>query len=163
MKNAVIIGGGLAGLVAAIQLARHGVSCLVIEKNQYPAHKVCGEYVSNEAIPFLNSVNLLPGHFDRFPKIEKFLLSDFTGRTVELGLDPGGFGISRYCFDQHLYDVARLEGVQFLLNTTAGDVRLHENHFVVHCGQHAVEADVVIGAFGKRSRLDVRLQRPFMR
>lgn len=163
MKNAVIIGGGLAGLVAAIQMARCAIPCLVIEKNQYPAHKVCGEYVSNEALPFLNSVNLLPSHFDRFPKIEKFLLSAQGGKSIQLSLDVGGFGISRYCFDSHLYAAALSEGVEFLLNTVVRDVVFSGNRFTVHCGDQSVEADVVIGAFGKRSRMDASLQRSFMR
>ncbi|HLT80857.1 MAG TPA: NAD(P)/FAD-dependent oxidoreductase [Cyclobacteriaceae bacterium] len=162
MKSAVIIGGGLAGLVAAIQMARCAIPCLVIEKNQYPAHKVCGEYVSNEALPFLNSVSMLPGHFDRFPKIEKFLLSASGGKSVHLRLDMGGFGISRYCFDNHLYQIARAAGVEFRLNTTAQDTVFSDDQFTVSFGNETVRADVVIGAFGKRSRMDVSLKRPFM-
>lgn len=162
MKNAVIIGGGLAGLVAAIQMVRRAVPCIVIEKNHYPAHKVCGEYVSNEALPFLKSVNLLPSHFDRFPKIEKLLISATGGRATHLSLDLGGFGISRYCFDSHLYSVACSEGVEFILNTVAHDVVYEDDRFTVYCEGRTVQADVVIGAFGKRSRMDASLHRSFM-
>ena len=48
----IVIGGGLAGLTAAIHLGLEGRSVLVIEKNEYPNHKVCGEYVSNEVVPY---------------------------------------------------------------------------------------------------------------
>ncbi|MGZ4157476.1 MAG: FAD-dependent oxidoreductase, partial [Bacteroidia bacterium] len=41
-----IIGGGLAGLTLAVQLADAGYSCVLFEKNKYPFHKVCGEYIS---------------------------------------------------------------------------------------------------------------------
>lgn len=163
MKNVAIIGGGLAGLTAAIQMARCAIPCVVIEKNQYPQHKVCGEYVSNEAVPFLKSVNLLPGHFDRFPKIEKFLLSAFGGKSVQIRLDLGGFGISRLFFDNHLYEIARSVGVEFLLNTVVHDAVFTNDRFALHCGNKIVEADVTIGAFGKRSRMDASLNRPFMR
>jgi flavin-dependent dehydrogenase len=162
MKRVAIIGGGLAGLVAAIQMARNAIPCVVIEKNQYPLHKVCGEYVSNEVLPFLNSVNLLPSHFDRFPKIEKFLISASRGKAVKLSLDLGGFGISRYCFDNHLYTVASSEGVEFILNTTVHNAVFEEDRFTLHCEDRRMEADVVIGAFGKRSRMDASLHRPFM-
>ncbi|HNU89628.1 MAG TPA: FAD-dependent oxidoreductase, partial [Ferruginibacter sp.] len=46
-----IIGGGLAGLVSAIHLSKAGLAVTLIEKNEYPKHKVCGEYVSNEVLP----------------------------------------------------------------------------------------------------------------
>ena len=51
--DVVIIGGGLAGLTCALHLSRKGVDVLLIEKNTYPHHKVCGEYVSNEVLPYL--------------------------------------------------------------------------------------------------------------
>ncbi len=44
-----IIGGGLGGLCLAIQLARQGVEVILFEKNSYPQHKVCGEYISMES------------------------------------------------------------------------------------------------------------------
>ena len=53
-----IIGGGLAGLTAALCLVKSGISVMLIEKNTYPNHKVCGEYVSNEVRPFLEHLGL---------------------------------------------------------------------------------------------------------
>lgn len=53
MKDVIIIGGGLAGLVNAICMARAGLDVLLVEKRHYPYHKVCGEYISNEVVPFL--------------------------------------------------------------------------------------------------------------
>ncbi|MBC7511814.1 MAG: FAD-dependent oxidoreductase, partial [Ferruginibacter sp.] len=44
-----IIGGGLAGLALAIQLVKKGYSVALFEKEQYPFHKVCGEYISLES------------------------------------------------------------------------------------------------------------------
>ena len=40
------MGGGLAGLTAANHLAKSGKRVLLIERNAYPVHKVCGEYLS---------------------------------------------------------------------------------------------------------------------
>lgn len=53
-----IIGGGLGGLCLAIQLARQGVEVLLFEKNSYPQHKVCGEYISMESWDFLSALVL---------------------------------------------------------------------------------------------------------
>ena len=41
-NDIIIVGGGLAGLASAIHLSKKGLSVLLIEKNEYPKHKVCG-------------------------------------------------------------------------------------------------------------------------
>jgi flavin-dependent dehydrogenase len=49
----IIIGGGLAGLTS-IHLSKLGVQVTVIEKNSYPKHKIAGEYISNEVLPYFS-------------------------------------------------------------------------------------------------------------
>jgi flavin-dependent dehydrogenase len=44
--DVAIIGGGLAGLSLSIQLAKKNYSVVLFEKEKYPFHKVCGEYIS---------------------------------------------------------------------------------------------------------------------
>ncbi|HEX8022508.1 FAD-dependent oxidoreductase, partial [Mucilaginibacter sp.] len=56
MSDVIVIGGGLAGLFNAILLNRAGLKVTVVEKKTYPMHRVCGEYISNEVIPFLSSL-----------------------------------------------------------------------------------------------------------
>ena len=51
-----IAGGGLAGLSLAIQSAYAGFNVLLLEKEEYPFHKVCGEYISFESWDFLESL-----------------------------------------------------------------------------------------------------------
>jgi heterodisulfide reductase subunit A-like polyferredoxin len=43
--DVAIIGGGLAGLTFAIQMRKVGLHVLLCEKETYPFHKVCGEYI----------------------------------------------------------------------------------------------------------------------
>ena len=72
--DVLIVGGGLAGLVSALHLSKHNIQVLLIEKNSYPKHKVCGEYISNEVLPYLKYLDINP--FDLgAQKINKFLLS----------------------------------------------------------------------------------------
>ena len=54
--DVIIAGGGLAGLALSIQLARSGYSVALLEKETYPYHKVCGEYISLESWNFLEEL-----------------------------------------------------------------------------------------------------------
>lgn len=155
------MGGGLAGLVASIQLARAGVPCTMIERKQYPFHRVCGEYISNEALPFLQAHSLFPAAYQP-AQLTRFMLSAADGKNAVMPLDLGGFGISRHAFDFFLYEQAVAAGVTVLLNTEVTDVQFADDVFTVNAGAHALQADVVIGAQGKRSRVDVSMQRPFI-
>ena len=163
MKDIIIVGGGLAGLINAIQLAEAGLSVLVIEKKSYPFHRVCGEYISNEVVPFLQSIRAYPEALNPVP-IRHFQLTSVSGRSSVMPLDLGGFGISRYALDHFLYQRARQAGADFLLETQVQDISFRNNSFVVTLPQNQQqEARLVIGAYGKRSRLDKQLNRDFIR
>ncbi len=161
MNKIVIIGGGLGGLVASIRLAKAGIHSTLIEKKTYPFHRVCGEYISNETIPYLKSLDLFPHEFSP-PSITRFLLSSVSGKSQTLDLDLGGFGISRYAFDNFLYEKAKAIGVSFLLNTEVEDVIFSKDAFQIKTRSKNIEADIVLGSFGKRSKLDVQLKRSFI-
>src|SRR5687768_6506378 len=102
-------------------MARRGIECVVFERKSYPMHRVCGEYISNEAVPFLKSHELYPTQFNP-PEMSRFLLSSISGKSKILPLEMGGFGISRFSFDHFLYTKAVEAGVSFRLNTTVENV-----------------------------------------
>jgi flavin-dependent dehydrogenase len=108
--DVLIVGGGLAGLSSAIHLSKQNLSVLVIEKNSYPKHKVCGEYISNEVLPYLDFLEV-----DVFKlgakKIDKFQLSTPKGQLISADLPLGGFGIIRFCLDESLSNKALESGV----------------------------------------------------
>lgn len=162
MKKIVIIGGGISGLLTAIQLIKADIPSLVIEKKSYPFHRVCGEYVSNETVPFLKSLDLFPEIFNP-PQIQRFQLSAINGRSKILPLDLGGFGISRYSFDYFLYEKAKASGVDFLLSEEVETISRIDQKFFLRTNARNLEADIVVGAFGKRSRLDIHLAREFVK
>ena len=57
--DAVVIGGGPAGSTTALMLARAGWAVALIEKNQFPRRKVCGEFISASTLPLLADFGLL--------------------------------------------------------------------------------------------------------
>jgi flavin-dependent dehydrogenase len=54
----LIIGGGVAGCAAAIALARKGRNVTLIEREPIPCHKVCGEFLSGEALEDLHALGI---------------------------------------------------------------------------------------------------------
>lgn len=163
LYDVIIAGGGLNGLVSSYLLSRKGYSVLLIEKKAYPFHRVCGEYVSNEVIPFLEKKDIFPAHLAP-ATINRFRLTSISGNEVAYDLDLGGFGISRHAFDYFLYKKARNAGVEFLLNTNVENIEFTNDHFRVSANpEKYFRAKIVIGSFGKRSGLDHRLNRAFIK
>ncbi|QKJ31865.1 NAD(P)/FAD-dependent oxidoreductase [Mucilaginibacter mali] len=158
--DVLIIGGGLAGLCNAIQLNRAGLQVTVIEKKHYPFHRVCGEYISNEVLPFLRKLGIDIDSLNP-ARINRLEITSAGGKRFGCGLDLGGFGVSRYTLDNHLYRQAQLAGVKFMLDTRVADVRFTDDHFEVVIPGQTLIARLVIGSYGKRSNLDQKLKRPF--
>lgn len=160
--DVIIIGGGLAGLSSAIHLSKQNLRVLVIEKNNYPKHKVCGEYISNEVLPYLDYLDI-----DVFQlgakKINKFQLSTIKGQLISADLPLGGFGISRYCLDEAFANKAIENGVE-MLQDTVEDIQFSNDLFSVETKiRKTFKAIIVIGAYGKRANLDVKLDRKFIK
>jgi hypothetical protein len=63
---------------------------LLIEKNSYPKHKVCGEYISNEVLPYLNSLGIDPIK-EGAKQISKVQVSTTKGNLIKAELPLGDF------------------------------------------------------------------------
>ena len=157
-----IAGGGLAGLSLAIQSAYAGFNVLLLEKEEYPFHKVCGEYISFESWDFLESLGLPLSEWD-LPKINKLEVTDVYGKSFRFELPLGGFGISRYLLDHSLYRLAVQKGVNVLTSTKVKDIEFIDDRFVITTDNSRYTAKVAVGSYGKRSNLDVKWVRAFIR
>jgi flavin-dependent dehydrogenase len=54
----LILGGGVAGCAASIALAQKGRKVTLIEREPAPRHKVCGEFLSGEALEDLHALGI---------------------------------------------------------------------------------------------------------
>jgi flavin-dependent dehydrogenase len=164
MKNdfdVIIIGGGLAGLCNAIHISKFGKNVLLIEKNEYPKHKVCGEYISNEVLPYLAFLDVNPFDFGAV-KIKNFQLSTTKSKLISAKLPLGGFGISRHQLDFVLSEKAHENGV-IILKDSVTNVDFLADTFTIDTKENKhFTSKIAIGAFGKRSLLDVKMNRKFI-
>jgi flavin-dependent dehydrogenase len=159
--DVIIVGGGLAGLTSAIHLSTLKKRVLLIEKNEYPKHKVCGEYISNEVLPYLNSLGINPIN-EGAKQITKVQISTTKGNLIKGELPLGGFGMSRYFLDDLLVKKARLNGVK-ILKDTVDSIHFKKDSFTITTKSSGVfQSKITVGAFGKRSSLDQKMKRKFI-
>ena len=158
-----IVGGGLGGLSLAIQAARKGFEVTLFEKNTYPFHRVCGEYISLESYDFIERLGVPLTEWN-LPMIKRLEISSPKGTTVSETLPLGGFGLSRFQLDDELARVARSLGVLILEKHTVSkiDYLTDTDSFIISANQQTWEVDCCVGSFGKKSNLDVTWKRPFV-
>ena len=115
-----VIGGGPAGTSAAITAARFGARVVIFEGRDFPRHKVCGEFISAEALGVL--AVLLDGSendsrlADIAPPLSRARL--FLGRrAIEAKIQPAAVSITRYDLDAALWSVAKRAGVDTRANS----------------------------------------------
>jgi len=141
-----IIGAGVAGSSLAILLADAGKKVVVFEKESYPSHKVCGEFVSLESYEFFKALGL-PLEKWGLPIIKNLKLSSQKGRVLETRLDMGGFGLSRYKLDYELSKQMIRSGVKFY---SQEKVQIIKNK-TIKTKEREVSCKLVIGSHGKYS------------
>ncbi|MGB8191820.1 MAG: FAD-dependent monooxygenase, partial [Chitinophagaceae bacterium] len=166
--DVAVIGGGLGGLALTILLARTGYKTILFEKERYPFHRVCGEYISLESWNFLEELGL-PLSDMNLPVIKRVLVSSPNGKSIEHGLSLGGFGISRHTIDQQLSQIARHAGAEIAEGVKITDAFFDGEQFTLKADARAdkmryqtIHAIMTAGSFGKRSNLDVKWHRPFV-
>jgi flavin-dependent dehydrogenase len=158
--DVAIIGGGLAGLSLSIQLKASGYSVVLFEKEVYPFHKVCGEYISLESWYFLLSLGL-PLATMNLPIIKKLLVSSPDGNLLQHTLPLGGFGISRYQLDNMLRKIATNKGVALYDGCKVEEVIFENESFKIKASSGEFISKICCGSFGKRSNIDINLKRDF--
>ena len=121
--DAIVIGAGPAGAVAAHGLAASGVRTLVVDRRTFPRSKVCGGCLNHRSIGTLQSLGLgsvvesLPGE-----SISGVRVRTDRGRDVTIPLS-GGMAVTRRTLDAALITAAVKDGASFLCGVAARVVR----------------------------------------
>ena len=100
------MGGGPAGSAAAIAALSEARSVHIFEKSRFPRHKVCGEFLSPEIAPILESLGIWQEFLRLRPAPIRKSILHFGARSTQSQLPYGAFGLSRYEFDRLLFEKA---------------------------------------------------------
>lgn len=161
--DVIIVGAGLAGCSAAIQLADRGYQVLLLEQQKYPVHKLCGEFLSVEVIEIFESLGILDAvHAIGAHPIHHAYLTASSGASFEHSLPGTALGLSRYQLDLLLFKRAEAVGATCYEGTIVREISGDfVTGFQVLTSRGSFAGRTVLAAYGKRSALDPQLQRPF--
>jgi flavin-dependent dehydrogenase len=146
--DALIIGAGPAGSVAARHLAKAGWNVLLAEKAAFPRHKVCGEFISAATLPLIEACGVGGDFFQMAgPPVERVAL--YAGRAMVEAKLPNGSGraLGRDRLDRLLKDAAIAAGANFVQAEAAPLCREQETH-LCRVGAKEIAARLVIAACG---------------
>ncbi|WP_439547183.1 NAD(P)/FAD-dependent oxidoreductase [Sandarakinorhabdus sp.] len=146
LKQPLIIGGGLAGTAAAIDLARAGHAPLLLERETAPHDKICGEFLSGEAVAALVALGVDPIAHGAVP-ITRVQINAGP-RSVTTSLPFPALSLTRRVLDDALLDRAAMVGVAVqrgtalrslsaaTVHTTAGDIKA--TTLLIASGKHDI-------------------------
>lgn len=141
--DVLIVGGGPAGSSCAWRLSRSGVDVIVVDKENFPRHKVCAGWITPAVLEELDvDTDAYQNHRVLQP-IRRFITGTIDGPEVETVYDrPVSFGIRRFEFDDYLLrrsNTRRRLGTPFRSLTRDGSDWIFNGE---------IRASIVIGAGG---------------
>lgn len=144
-----VIGGGPAGLAAAIAARQQGFRVIVADSAQGPIDKPCGEGLMPHGLSALEKLGILLPEEDSYAfRGIRFLIE---GRSVEASFPDGAsaMGVRRTVLHRLMMNRAIGLGIDFLWQTPVTGV----SEDGVHLGTRRLNARWIIGADGSGSRV----------
>jgi menaquinone-9 beta-reductase len=149
VEDVAIIGAGPAGSTLAALLASRGVSVALYDRDAFPRDKLCGEFLSYDALPVLEALGVMSAiDAAGAPRITRCRVNG--ARTYEFELPHAARGVSRLFFDDLLVQTAKANGAIVRDGVTVTNLK-------------ELEAKVIVGAWGRWGRFDQQLNRGFVR
>ncbi|MGI8794885.1 MAG: NAD(P)/FAD-dependent oxidoreductase [Acidimicrobiales bacterium] len=122
--DVMVVGGGPAGVAAAITLARAGRDTVLIDRATFPRDKCCGDGLTTGALRRYEALGLDPASVSSWQPANDVWVRSPSGRLVEFPLprEQGTYAAiaRRHELDAAFLDVARAAGV-----------KVHDGHAVV--------------------------------
>jgi flavin-dependent dehydrogenase len=163
--DAAVLGAGISGSSLAKALADKGWETIMIDRQLFPKHKVCGEFLSPESQGTLNALGLLETVEALKPSlINRIRLIFSHGDALEIPLSGIGLGVSRYSLDSTLHLAALRSGVHRQTATTVTSVYPDNTGYTIETRLEGepkiVKARAVIAAWGANPRSGLPGYRP---
>jgi geranylgeranyl reductase family protein len=164
--DVAILGAGPAGSATAIALARRGYAVALVDKEQFPREKLCGDFLNPANWPMLNELAVADDLLSRpHQTIVSFRLSSFSGAEVEVPIKNGetgfGLGLRRADLDHVLLRKAESEGAVVFQWYRVKQLKRDTRDWLLQCDRAgAVEelrATMLVGADGRNSWVAHRL------
>lgn len=145
----LVIGGGLAGAMAALRLAQAARQVLLVEREPHARPKVCGEFLSAEALAYLRACDIEPAELGA-QLIQKVRFAH-ARKVVEAQLPFRAMSLSREVLDQQMLQRAEQHGCRIVRGTTidaltrnggvwqahtANGQRIQAHHLFLATGKH---------------------------
>jgi flavin-dependent dehydrogenase len=140
--STIVIGGGPAGASAAAVLARAGHAVTLYERDAGPTHKVCGDFISAEAVAALAGLGVDVAALGSAPiRHARFVAGRAVG-TVRLPFTA--HGLSRRLLDAALLDACERAGARVRRGVAVRALRRDAGGFVAE-GPDAAADQVLLG------------------
>lgn len=163
--NVIVVGAGPAGSVLGWELARQGVSVLLLEASRFPREKVCGDYIEPRGLRALDAMGCLKQLEKGSPlpitHSATFIDSEcqYRGRIPFYGLlknlPPHGYIVPREQLDELLFQTAVRAGANAREESVVRRVSAGRNGVEVEarCGarRNVFKGRLVVGADGVNS------------
>ena len=164
--DVAIVGAGPAGSTLAALLAGRGVRVALIDRDPFPRDKLCGEFLSYDALPVLERLGVMDQIDERHgaPRISRCRVVG-TQQTYEFELPHPARGVSRLLLDDLLLRTAAKKGATRLDGWTADRITDNGQRITITraAESQTLSAQIVVGAWGRWGRFDTQLRRAFVR
>ncbi|MHA1924973.1 MAG: NAD(P)/FAD-dependent oxidoreductase [Candidatus Thorarchaeota archaeon] len=159
MHDLVVVGGGPAGTSCARAAALRGLDVLLIDKDEFPRHKICAGGLTQRVAGLLD--------FDIDPVVERRFsggrVYSSSGACLEIKRDDyAGYLVKRSVFDNYLLEKAKEVGVEVVEDSKAVAVEQLRSgirvltHGDSHKGHLLIGADGVKGIVAKQVGIRTR-------
>jgi flavin-dependent dehydrogenase len=160
--DVIVIGGGPAGTLTALTLARLGVQVAVVERHANPVWKI-GETLAPESTPFLHRVGISSatlrdeGHLPSPGNCSAWGSNHLACKDFISNPHGDGWQLDRVRFETMLQNLAEAAGATMLRACQAHEFVRDRNHWELNLGDQQLRARWLVDASGRRAVVARRL------